>query len=821
MLFDELLTYGDSFKLALSRAAYLQKQGFKKGDVIGICAETSKEWCITYMAITMGGMIVLPLDTNLDSKEYPQMLKAVNTKAVFASEAQIGKFKKLKKYNTDFTKHVTDGKRFKQIAIKRDFPASYVFTSGTTGNPKIVVLSHLNIFKTSIAASTWLDLNKDDKFLCILPLFHVYAFLANFIGPFSSGSSFIFLQSLKGPDIVRTLSEHQFTVFPAAPQLWELFMDSILNKARAQSVLKYRALLFFLYTTPLFKAIGLGFIPKKVFTPIRKIFGLKIRFFVSGGAPLKKRYFKFYSNMGLPIIEGYGLTETTGPITISHVKRNISGSVGPAMGNNEIRIKNKNSDGIGEIWLRGDSVMKEYYKNPSMTAEVFDKDGFFNSGDLGKVDRKGYLFITGREKNVIVLDSGKNVYPEELEAFYKKSPEISEISVFGHKIDNRETVYAVIVPFQKDKNSYQRIKSEINKLNRGLPSYKTISHFALSFDPLPVNSARKILVGEIITCLKRNAYMTAENDSVLHENEIIPQNDTEKKILAILIKKLGVKELYSSQTLSDFDIDSIGIVDLTVYLEEKISVSINIDTLRSLGTINEVITYIATLPKSDSNNLDDQILRSTISTRHISFFNPINELLGLTVRLTAKFFWNFRINNRENINADNVIYYSNHSSNLDFITTWCYMSYRQRRKIFVIGKKEVSFLKYVFPGINIIFVERGGDIVPAMKASADLLRKGKSLYIFPEGTRSKGEELGEFKTGAAYLAKNLDIKLIPLAIKGAAKILPAGKKWPRFFKSESLTVTAGEKIDPNNYKTVQQLNKAMLKKMADLLKSDN
>ncbi|MFW6365724.1 MAG: AMP-binding protein [Spirochaetota bacterium] len=806
ILFDNEITYRQAYDLAVKRAAYIRKMGHKQGDVIGICAINSREWCMTYMAITMSGCIALPLDNNLPADQFLPMLKTVNAKTVFCSDDTIEKFPRKVAHRISFDDNLDEARYFVPAAVDKDYPASYCFTSGTTGNAKIVTLTHGNIFLTAVHDSTYLGLSVRDNFLCILPLFHVYAFVANFTGPFAKGASLVFLQSLKGPDIIAALRDNKFTIFPAAPQLWEMFMDSILNKTKSASAVKYAVLSFFLSTTPFFNAVGLGFLPRAVFKPVRTIFGETMKYFISGGAPLKKKYFKYYQRMGLPIIEGYGLTETTGPICISNVEKNKIGSVGPAMPGNEIKIKNINSDGIGEVWLRGHSVMKEYYNNPELTADVFDDDGFFDTGDLGRVDSDGYLFITGRLKNVIVLDSGKNVYPEELESYYKLSPYIAEISVFGRTVNGRETVYAVIVPEEKAPKSYGIVRDEIRRLNKGLPSYKTIGGFALSFDPLPVNSARKVVVHEVIRHLEKGDYMTAADDTVEYQTRLEAENGKQERVIAILKKHLGTDQLYAHESLTDHGVDSLGMVELIVSLEEELSISIDVNKTKKLNTVQELVRYVASLEKGERGSLDTIILGGKIRTKTFTFYNPLIEICAAILRFVTYKRWHMTVHDREQILVDNTILVSNHQSNLDFLLMFVILPYRIRKNLFVIGKKELSFLRFIFPGSNVLYIERGGDVVTAMKASADLLRRGKSLYIFPEGTRSNPGTLGEFKTGAAYLAKNLDKKVVPIAISGTGKILPKGMSFPPLTTSESITVTVGDPVDPGAFESVEHLN---------------
>lgn len=808
ILFDNTITYGRAFDLAMSRAAFLQEKGYGTSDVIGILAGSSAEWCITYMAINITGAIVLPLDTNLPPESYASMLKKVNAQAVFVSDQFSGIVKGTASFSIDLNKCMGEPASVEPAHVGEDHIASLVFTSGTTGNPKIVTLSHRNIFRTAISTSEYLELCPGDMNLCILPLFHVYALDANFIGPFAAGGALVFQPSLKGPDIMQSLAENPITIFPAAPQLWELFADGIINRVRSQSKIKYRLFMFFLKTAPLLNAAGMGFLVRKIFSPVHDIFGRSHRFFISGGAPLKKKYIRYYRNMGFTLIEGYGLTETTGPITLPDYKKNVPGSVGKPTPGNFVKIKNVNRDGIGEVWLGGDSVMAGYYQNDSANREAFDSDRFFNTGDLGRLDKKGNLFLTGRSKNVIVLDSGKNVYPEELESYYKQSDLIQEIAVFGKTVDGRETAYAVIVPAVKSPESFTAVRDEIQRFNRGLPGYKIISGFAISFDTLPVNSTRKVLYSEVIKNLDSGMYQVRDDDRPVLSQTLTAVSQKEEIIISALQSKLGRDVLYANQTFSDFELDSLGLIDLIVYLEQKVGVDINSAAVIKLQTIQELVQYIATCEESTGVSLEERIFKGNITTHPHRIFNPLHHIILTVFNIISKILWGLRTEHGERMAFDNNIIVANHQSYLDIVWIASELPARYRKDIYVTGKKKLSFLKFIFPIFPVIFIEEENTL-PSLKAGADILRLGKSLIIFPEGTRSRTGEVDTFKTGAAYLSKNLNKKIIPISISGAYDIYPPHRIFPKFFTGSRGKLTIGEIIKPEDYATIEELNNAI------------
>ena len=464
--------------------------------------------------------------------------------------------------------------------------------------------------------------------------------------------------------------------------------------------------------------------------------------------------------------------------------------------------------------------MPGYFKNNRATAQVFDKNGFFSTGDLARIDSDGFIYITGRLKNVIVLDSGKNVYPEEMEAYIKNSPNIQEVAVFGKRIKDREVVFTVIVPVSKTPESFSLIKEELYRLNQDLPDYKKISNFALSFDPLPVNTARKILYREVENLLDQGIYQTSESDSAVLTRELEAVEPEDEKIISVLKKKLKKNVLYSNSTLADFNIDSLGLLDFIVYLEENLEISVNTDMIKKAGTLEELAAYLRSCDRKIDETIDDRILRSGIITRPNRFYNPLFDLLISVFGFISKKCWKLDADGLEKLRPDNNMIIANHQSYLDMIWISVFIPAKHRKDIYIIGKKKLSFMKYIFPMLPVIFIEQE-DPYPSLKAGADLLRQGKSLIIFPEGTRSYDGTIRDFKTGAAYLAKHLNKKVIPIAIKGAFDIYPRNRKLPEFITDKKGKLAICDKIDPEDYKSADDLKTEMHKRVEEAFKNIN
>ncbi len=802
------ITYASAYELIKQRASYIQSLGIQTKDPVALIASNSREWMITYLSIAYSGAVVVALDNHLSIEHHQKMLARIDCKYAFVSDDMEYKSDKQVEFiSVELDDAMSDSSKYIAPKLNKEECAAMLFTSGTTGDPKIVMLSHNNIVNTCYASIEHMGLlDAPDVVLAILPLYHVFGLITTFLGFIINGSSTVVQPSLKGPDIIKSLEIYPITIFPGVPKLWELFFDSILNKAKNQSAVKYKILKFMVAYSHVFKLAGLGIIPKVIFKPIHKVFGEQLKFFVSGGASLKPKYFKAYHNMGFTILEGYGLTETTAVAVANKVHENTVGCVGTPIKGNFIEIRNKDARGIGEIWIKGISVMMGYLNNEKANSEVFDSDGWFNSGDIGLIDNKGSLRITGRTKNIIVLDSGKNVFPEEIEDLFITSELINEVAVFGDEKNHNIIVNAVIVPEHVSGAAYQQIKAEVNRLNNLLPDYMRVADFSLSFEPLPRTSTKKVMIREVIANLKQGKYQRSGDMNFVSQYNIQPSNEREDQLIKFIIKKFGIENLYLDLSLDDLGLDSLSKIQFVMELEKNFKVKIDMDKFMSISSVLELVKYVSLLPEvSEVDSREDELFLGKIRTNKYNFLNPVVYLLIKLIKLKASLFFGYRVMNKEKLkDAKNCILVCNHQSNLDAILVLASLPRKVRKNIFMISKKELTFLKYIFPWSHIIFVDRGANIFPALKSGADILRQNGALLIFPEGTRTRDGNLGEFKDGAAYLASKFNKDVLTMKIDGAYNVFPRGSFFLRF--GHKLTLTIGDRISPKN-KSVEDINK--------------
>lgn len=513
-------TYDQGLTRVRNLARAVRKLGFNPGSKIAVIGENCPDWEIAYLAIQWAGSTVVPLDRMLKVAEIRHILKDSESTGIFATPDYIevsdealsglkGKFKKVVMYSEarngwlGFDELVAEGERLPEVEPPSDLEslASILYTSGTTGQAKGVMLTHRNIASNISGLYQVFGFDSSDVFISILPLHHSFEGTCGFLCPVCVGAKIAFSPSLKSKDIIDTMGKHGATIVLGVPLLYEKMAEGVMRNVKSASFLKR-----VVFST----GMGLGKISKGIskamFASVRKALGMeKVRYLVAGGAALVPWVGRFMERLGLPVFQGYGMTEASPVIAVSRPKSIDILSVGPMLpGFEDVRIDNPDPEGNGEIVVKGPSVMKGYFKNPEATREVLSEDGWLRTGDLGRIDKRGFVYITGRAKNLIVTSAGKNVYPEEVENVLSRNPYIAEILVYGHhnQSTDREEVHAVIVPNYEliDQEHQKMSQAELEEFMRNqvssecskLADYKRIKHFELREEELPKTTTKKV-----------------------------------------------------------------------------------------------------------------------------------------------------------------------------------------------------------------------------------------------------------------------------------------------------------------------------------------
>ncbi|MBN1268664.1 MAG: AMP-binding protein [Kiritimatiellae bacterium] len=519
----QTLSYQDLLERTHRIAEALAELGVKPGDRVGIFLENVPEWPEIYFGLTGLGAVCTHVDAKLQEQEVAHILRDSGTSVLVADAKEYPLLRDIEPNLPDLRavlliggrdvlpvtskkvqyldyesalndaedKASADGRAYDRHAPQEDDLASLIYTSGTTGRPKGAMLTHRNLTANVEACTKVLDLHETDNFLLVLPLHHSFAFTTNLLLPVLAASEISFVESLK------TVGENTREVCPTVLIGVPLLLEKM--HKRIMAGLKEKKAAHLLYRLGLKKLIGKG---------IHKKLGGKLRFVITGGGPCPLDVIHGFMYLGIPILEGYGLTETAPVLTVNPPAGPRPGTIGKALPGVELTVMDTGPDGSGEIAAKGPNIMKGYYNAPEATAEVF-RDGWFMTGDLGFIDGDGYVTITGRKKNLIVNREGKNIHPEEVEEAICRSPFILEALVLGYSPDGdrkREQVGAIVVPNQEaidahaakeqkhfsDRDVQDLIRAEVKRASQAIAEYKRPRRIQIRYEEFGRTSTGKI-----------------------------------------------------------------------------------------------------------------------------------------------------------------------------------------------------------------------------------------------------------------------------------------------------------------------------------------
>ena len=506
---------------------------------IAIISDNRYEWALAYMAIACGTGVVVPLDKMLPANELEALIIRSGVEAIFYSSKYDEVMQDIRnRKTTDLRYYISmdlekrengvysqkelvkagkeliekGNRKFLDAKINNEAMGFMLFTSGTTAMSKAAMLSHKNIASNLMDIAKVLNLDERDTLLSFLPLHHTFECTVGFLYPISRGASIAYCEGIR--HIANNIKEYQITAMISVPALYESIykrlMKNIEKKGKLPEVEKMIKL------TNMFSKVGID-IKRVVFKDIIDGLGGKIRLLVNGAAALSPEVEKGFNDLGITTVQGYGLTETSPVISAGTDFEQRIGSVGKVFPSVKLKIINKDENGIGEIYVKGPTVMLGYYQNEEATKEVLDK-GWFNTGDLGYVDKKGFLFLCGRKKSVIVLKNGKNVFPEEIETVINKIEGVKESFVYGQaeeddKIDLKVCAKIVydkdlmkeIYNVETEEEIYDVLWDKIKEINKTMPEYKYVKKIIVTDEELVKTTTQKIKRHEEMKKIQKNA----------------------------------------------------------------------------------------------------------------------------------------------------------------------------------------------------------------------------------------------------------------------------------------------------------------------------
>lgn len=802
---EQKISYADVIKYVNYYSEFLD---ITKGDRSALMMENRPESIFSFFSIWAKKGIAISLDAGytVDQLAYvlgdstPKYLFVSNKTKKVAEEANSKLNNIIKIINVDELVLPAEYKIKKEEFENdsNDDVAVIVYTSGTTGNPKGVMITYENI-KTNMEGVRAVDLvNETDVILAMLPYHHIMPLCFTLILPMYMGVPIVLLTEISSASLLKTLQENRVTVILGVPRVWEMLDKAIMIKINESPLAKFMF--------KMAEKINSMAIRKMLFSKVHKQFGGHIRLMVSGGAKIDKNILEDFRTMGFCAIQGYGMTETAPIIAFNVPGRERSDSAGEVIPNVEVKIADD-----GEILVKGKNVMKGYYNNEKATEEAFDKDGWFHTGDLGRMDGK-YLIIIGRKKEMIVLPNGKNIDPNDIEnEIIKNTDLIKEIAITEYK----EQLLAIIYPdFQqieakKIVNIKDAIKWEvIDKYNVTAPNYKKIHDIKIVKKELP-----KTRIGKIRRFMLKD--LIEDKDDVIEQKEekktiVVPPEMKEKfDIINKYIDERYHKVIdFDSHIELDLGFDSLDIVEFMNFLNETFGINLVEQDFVENKTISAIIKLVNEkagkfVEKVDKNENLKKIIESDSDVKlpkDARYAKFLRVILGPFFR----FYFKYKCIDKENIKDGAGIIVGNHQSYLDGFMVNNVFTTKEMNDNYYIATAlhfKSKTMKYLANHGNIILVDANRNLKNTLQAAAKVLKNNKKLIIFPEGARTRDGQIHEFKKTFAILAKDLNVPIYPFVLKGAYEAFPYNKKFP---KRNNVSVQFLERIEPNN-KTVEEL----------------
>jgi len=775
--------------------AVSQRLGKRNPEKVVIFMENRPEWVFAFYAAWMNGSIAVPVDYLSTSDEVRYILEDCEPEILFYSNETRDTVQKAVKGLKNSPELILADEIGKETVTEiqafpeqeKDKVAMLIYTSGTTGSPKGVMLTFDNVLANIESVSVGVPIyQEEESILVLLPLHHTFPLMGTLIAPLYSGMTCVFSPSLNSEDILETLQQNRVTMILGVPRFYTLLHKGIMTKINSSGVAKK--------IFALAKKIRSPRLSKKLFKKVHENFGGNIKYLISGGAALDKTIDEDFRTLGFEILSGYGMTECGPLISFPHPGKSKPGTTGFVTSTLELKITEDS-----EIIVRGRNVMKGYYKNPEATAAVI-RDGWLYTGDMGHVDKKGHLHITGRLKEIIVLPNGKNINPEDIE---KKILEVSDLIKDVGVFMADDKLQAVIYPdFQRLKdvnavNIEEQIRWEVIDLyNRNASPSKRIGGFTIIQEEIPrtrLGKIKRFVLESMVKARKNLEKKPTDQEPDFHEYQLIKE---------FLMQQKERRDIYPEDHLElDLGMDSLDKVSLQAWIKNTFGVDLQEDHLIHLPTVQQLSDYIREKGTRINARATDwgHILKEKVDLT-LPKTGPTHGIIRNSANLLFKFYFHLHSSGIENLPKPPFILAPNHQSFLDGMFVSVFLSGKISRKTyFYATEKHVrkNWVKKLADTNNVIVVDINKDLKGSIQKMAEVIRQGNNIIIFPEGARTRDGKLMEFKKTFAILACEMEVPVVPVAISGAYEAFPTGTKIPKLFKE--IHVDFLPPVYPENY----------------------
>ena len=783
-----------------------------------IFSENRIGWIYAFFSVWQNRSIAVPVDATATVSDLEYIVKDCTPECMWVSEAcekvarevvsRLDFDVKILIIN-DIEKETVNGSEIvastlDQTSYEDSAIALIIYTSGTTGSPKGVMLTYRNLWANKAGVCDEVNVfNGKRRTLMLLPVHHVLPLMGTIIIPILQGDGIIICETLQGPDIMEALCRGKVGIFVGVPRLWQMLYSGIMKKINASFVAR-----------TLFKICKKAKSPKLsriVFSSVHKKMGGHLDYCVCGGAALDKEIGEGLTALGINLLEGYGMTEMAPIIAFTRPGDYICGCAGLPLPSVDCKIVN------GELCCKGDNLMKGYYNRPEETAQVIDADGYLHTGDLAHLDEKGRVYLTGRTKEIIVLSNGKNVQPNEIEYKLEKyENRVKEAAV----IQNGDMLMGIIVPNEawarnlSDEEVEIALKKEvIGPYNLTVTNYKKLMSIYVYRGDLPRTKLDKLQRFKLKDILK------SKGESVKSKVESAEEMSNEMRILKEYIESEKRMVVHADDHLeTDLAFDSLDKVGLQGFIEQTFGVDVQPEMMTTLRSVAEKVEQGKT--HIDVNKMDwHEMLLANNSSLELPSTSVLYPLHAKLFKVFLKLNNRLKIVGEKNVPRKGpVIIAPNHQSFLDGGIVAAGLSSKILKNSYFFATEEHvkhPVVKSLAKRNNVIVMEKSNLKNSILKLS-EVLKKGKNVIIFPEGSRSYDGEMVPFKKTFAILSKELDVPVVPVCIRGAYDVLPRGSRW---IKSKKIEVEYLPPLMPEDGDTYDSVSDKVKESIQKVLKA--
>lgn len=839
------LSYSALLDQIRDMASGLLSNGLKQGETAVIFAANSPSWVVSCLAVIYSGGVAVPVDPQHSDEVLKHIVEDCKAQWIFTDEQGEGKLhdamphRKFHLYRTDVDRGPSswrsllaepkDRLKARDRLISPTTTTIMFYTSGTTGMPKGVPLTHSNILMQLDSVIAKVDLLRPtDRVLLPLPFFHVYPLNVGMFGPLRMGLPIIMPHSLTGPELMRAIHEGGATVFVGVPRLLRSIFQAIDKKVHANGLL---GTLFDASTSMCGFADRYLKLPvgKLLFKPLRAGFAPTLRMFTSGGAPLDPAISGKIKALGWDLAVGYGLTETSPLLSIRLNSNSALESVGNPIPGVRLRVvdyvepdedkekatsKKTSEDqsdehkGEGEIQAQGKNIFEGYLNLPDKTKEAFTEDGWFRTGDLGKL-KGGNLYITGRGSSTLVMEGGKKINPEDVEEKLAKQPGIREIALLQHE----HKLVALIVPDLKRvslENTVDEVGRALKSAAAGTASYLRITDFAVTRHPLPRTNLGKLKRHELEEIFEhakaaQSSRKGSGTQELTSEDKQLLSDPAADACFNWLKKRFPNHEitLETSPEL-ELNIDSLEWMNLTLELLESTGVQLSEESISRVATVRDLLQEVSTSGKSGSKHASSPLDEPEryLDKKQRKYVEPLEpwqlKLAELIYRLNLLLMSPFKLEviGLEKLPREQFIFTPNHASYADAFALAAALPEERLKNTQWAGWTGIAFGNPIFSFLSrvsqVFPVDAKKSLVTSLALATAVLKQGKNLVWFPEAERTLTGELLPFKQGIGVLLEKVPVKVVPVFLQGTRKALPPGAFFPRPAK---VRVIFGEPVD--------------------------